>query len=284
VIYFITGTPGSGKSLCAVGRIRDYLAQGRPVATNMDIFPEKLLPRQHRGTVYRLPDFPTAADIQALPKVCDARQVKKFGALVLDECGMFLSSREWNAPGRKEFVDWLRMVRRWGYDVFIIVQDEESVDKQVRQALLEMRVVCRNWDRLMIPFVGRILKALTGIELHMPRFHSGTVQYAAMADLLIERWWYSGKEVQEGYDTAQIYSKDNSAPYSILSAWHVKGRHLPRVDWATLRRSWWARWLPALLGQCPWVPMLPVPSAFPQARPRRSPARQIYFPSWALDG
>ena len=35
-VYFITGKLGSGKSIAAVGKIRDYLNEGRAVATNLD--------------------------------------------------------------------------------------------------------------------------------------------------------------------------------------------------------------------------------------------------------
>ncbi|MFK4136821.1 zonular occludens toxin domain-containing protein, partial [Pseudomonas luteola] len=35
-VYFVTGKLGSGKSLVAVGKIRDYMIAGRRVATNLD--------------------------------------------------------------------------------------------------------------------------------------------------------------------------------------------------------------------------------------------------------
>ncbi len=36
-VNFLTGKLGSGKTLCVVGKIRDYLKQGRRVATNLDL-------------------------------------------------------------------------------------------------------------------------------------------------------------------------------------------------------------------------------------------------------
>jgi len=277
VIYFITGTLGSGKSLCAVGRIRDYLAAGRPVATNMDVYPWALMPSQHRGSVYRLPDWPSALDIAALPQVCDPRHEKKFGALVLDEAGMFLSSRGWNEQGRAEFVVWLRNARKKGWDVFLIVQDVESLDKQVRLALEEHLVICRRMDRWMVPFIGRLAKAVLGIDLKMPRVHVAAVKYA---DLLVERWWYDGREIQEGYDTGQVLQREGTYAYSILSAWHVKGRHLDVIDWRTFLRVWWFRWLPALLGQCAYIPRK---KKNEQVRPASRLVRDIYHPYWSLD-
>jgi len=275
VIYFVTGTLGSGKSLCAVGRIRDYLAAGRPVATNMDIYPWALMPPYHRGTVHRLPDWPTAPDIEALPNVCNPREEKKFGALVLDEAGMFLSSRAWNERGREQFVTWLRNARKKGWDVYLIVQDVDSLDKQVRDALEEHVVKCWRMDRWMMPFVGRAVKSLTGIELKMPRIHVAAVRYA---DMLVERWWYNGRDIQDGYDTGQVLQRQSTGAHSILSAWHVKGRYVDPIDWPLFFRVCWFRWLPALLGQCHYVPRVTT------VVPRRSvPTRNIYFPHFAID-
>jgi len=42
-VYFLTGKLGSGKTLCAVGKIRDYLEEGRAVATNLDLNLDELL-------------------------------------------------------------------------------------------------------------------------------------------------------------------------------------------------------------------------------------------------
>ncbi|HGS4937265.1 TPA: zonular occludens toxin domain-containing protein, partial [Vibrio parahaemolyticus] len=36
-VYFVTGKLGSGKTLTAVGKIREAFMRGVPVATNLDI-------------------------------------------------------------------------------------------------------------------------------------------------------------------------------------------------------------------------------------------------------
>jgi hypothetical protein len=41
--HFLTGKLGSGKNLCAVGRIKEYLRKGLTVATNMDLNLDQLI-------------------------------------------------------------------------------------------------------------------------------------------------------------------------------------------------------------------------------------------------
>ncbi|SEE79563.1 zonular occludens toxin domain-containing protein [Pseudomonas anguilliseptica] len=56
-VYFVTGKLGSGKSLVAVGKIRDYLSEGRRVATNLDLWLDEMF-TYHDQPAIRLPDKP----------------------------------------------------------------------------------------------------------------------------------------------------------------------------------------------------------------------------------
>lgn len=62
-VWVVTGKLGGGKTLGTLSRIQSYLNQGRAVATNIDVFPEKLInPDAKRSVLYRMPDKPTVAD------------------------------------------------------------------------------------------------------------------------------------------------------------------------------------------------------------------------------
>ncbi|WP_324293838.1 zonular occludens toxin domain-containing protein, partial [Vibrio parahaemolyticus] len=53
-VYFVTGKLGSGKTLTAVGKIREAFMRGVPVATNLDINLKEMLGRNKRNTrLYR---------------------------------------------------------------------------------------------------------------------------------------------------------------------------------------------------------------------------------------
>jgi len=62
-VYFVTGKLGSGKTLCCVGKIRDYMQQGRRVATNLDLRLEGIMSDQQRQSVLRVPDKPRLSDL-----------------------------------------------------------------------------------------------------------------------------------------------------------------------------------------------------------------------------
>jgi len=87
--WIIQGVRGEGKSLCAVGKIKEYMLRGRPVATNLDLFVDKFLPEDNATISYRLPDHPRLEDFELLPPAYDPKYKKEDmnGLLVLNELG-----------------------------------------------------------------------------------------------------------------------------------------------------------------------------------------------------
>ena len=64
--YVVTGELGTGKTLQAVAKIRDALQRGVPVATNIDLRVERLVGPHKSFKLTRLPDWPTAEDLERL--------------------------------------------------------------------------------------------------------------------------------------------------------------------------------------------------------------------------
>ena len=107
-VYFITGKLGSGKSLVAVGKIKDKLIQGCPVATNLNIRLDQLIGKKAKKTkLYRVPDKPTSADLEALGSGNNTYDDSKNGLIVLDECGTWFNARSWQDKDRQKLLDWL---------------------------------------------------------------------------------------------------------------------------------------------------------------------------------
>jgi len=73
--FAVTGKKRSGKGLFCAGLIRDALREGRRVATNMDIFPEHLVSPHNKTCFIRLPDHPTAQDMNALGQGYEGNEV-----------------------------------------------------------------------------------------------------------------------------------------------------------------------------------------------------------------
>lgn len=114
-VYFVTGKLGSGKSLSAVGRIREYMKQGRRVATNLDIYPDKLLHRNNREVLSRLPDKPRIEDLELLGtgdgKPLSDYDESRFGLLVLDEMASWFNARGWADKSRHAVIEWFLHAR-----------------------------------------------------------------------------------------------------------------------------------------------------------------------------
>ncbi|WP_051215883.1 zonular occludens toxin domain-containing protein [Ferrimonas futtsuensis] len=211
-VFIVTGKLGSGKSLVCVGKIRDYLNQGRMVATNLDLYLENLVnPFAKNTRVYRVPDKPVSADLMALPTPYEGEyDENKTGLLVLDECGTWFNSRNYKDADRKGLNDLLLHIRKMGWDVMLIIQHFKMLDSQAREALGEQVVTCRRSDRLPIPglsFVARVI----GFELKLPKMHLAAVTYGTgMGAIRVGSWLYRGVELYRAYDTRQIFSDGRS--------------------------------------------------------------------------
>lgn len=229
-VYFVTGKLGSGKTLTAVGKIREALLRGVPVATNLDINLKEMLGRDKRNTrLLRLPDKPSVDDLTLLGSANKSYDVTKDGLIVLDECGTWFNSRTWNDKGRQKLIDHLLHIRKLGWDVIFIVQDIAVVDKQARLTLAEHTVFCRRLDRMQIPFISTLVWILTlgQLRVPMPKLHVGIVKYGDnLNSLTVDKWMLWGTDLYSSYDTKQMFrSNYESGVYSILPPWYTHGRY-----------------------------------------------------------
>ncbi len=229
-VYFVTGKLGAGKSLVSVGRIRDAFFRGAPVATNLDINLHFMLGRHKKNTrLYRVPDKPCLADLEALGKGNTTYDESKNGLLVLDECGTWFNSRTWNDKSRQEVINWFLHARKLGWDIIFIVQDISIVDKQARLALAEHTVFCRRLDRMQIPLISTAIRVLSlgQLRLKLPRLHIGIVKYGDNAQsLTVDKWHLWGKDLYASYDTKQAFSDHyEHGTYSVLPSWYTHGRY-----------------------------------------------------------
>ena len=91
-----------------MGRIRDLLAEGRAVATNLDLDLEKLCgPKAKTPRVVRLPDKPTVAHLDSLGRGNESYDETKNGGIFLDEVSQLLNARNWQDKRQQDVIDWL---------------------------------------------------------------------------------------------------------------------------------------------------------------------------------
>jgi hypothetical protein len=221
-VYIVQGKLGTGKSKYAVGKLREALLQGRRCATNLNINMEHLVGPMNRATVIRVPDKPTAEQLDAIGHGNpDSYDEERNGVMVLDELGSWLNSRQFQDKNRAAMIDWLIHARKKGWDCYLIVQHADMIDKQVRSALAEYMVRCIRADKIRIPMVGGFL----GKYGRLPRMHIAKIGLADIPGVSIDQEWFRGDHLHAAYDTRQIFKDEpDAAPFSYLSAWHLKGR------------------------------------------------------------
>ncbi|MGO4378012.1 zonular occludens toxin domain-containing protein [Pseudoduganella sp. RAF19] len=253
-VYAITGKLGSGKGKAAIDQIRRYLRAGKRVATNCDLFLEHLMPERDRSSVIRIPDKPSAVDLYMIgsgnrfvqfepvlkygrdaitatapsPLLLDGFDEAHNGALVLDECGSWLNTRNFQDKGRADLLEWAIHARKYGWDVFFLMQNITQVDKQLRDSLLEYVVRLNRLDRMKVPVVSGALKLLTAsaTDGNLPRLHIGVVRLGAGPDgLVADRWVFRGDDLNRAYSTTQVFSESYPhGTHSLLSAWHLSAK------------------------------------------------------------
>lgn len=246
-VYIVTGKLGNGKTLVSVGRIRDKLLAGCIVATNLDLNLSAMCGEMSRNCrVIRLPDKPSADDLHAIGNANPTYDEARNGLLVLDECGTWFNSRNWQDKSRKAVNDWFLHARKLGWDVMLIVQDVDLIDSQARMAIAEHTVFCRRLDNLHLPIIGTIYKVLTGARLRLPRVHVGKVVYGiSEQDPLSDRWVYRGTSFFSMYDTKQAFLADYPhGVFTVLPPWYTVGRYRRPRDWEFIMRMtkiYWRR-------------------------------------------
>jgi len=258
-VYAITGKLGTGKGKCGIRQLREYLKAGRRVATNCDVFLDKLMPLHDRSTVIRLPDKPKPTDLYMIgsgnkfvefqpnvkivggelvgdapeqqPKLLKGFDESENGALILDECGSWLNTRDFQDKGRAAMLEWVIHARKYGWDIFFIMQNISQVDKQLRDSVLEYVVRMNRLDRMKIPVVSAAIKGLTAgaSNGNLMRCHIAVVRLGCNPmGLVADRWVFRGDDLNDAYNTAQVFTdKYPHGTHSLLSRWHLEGYKSP---------------------------------------------------------
>lgn len=237
-VYAVTGKLGSGKSLYSVFKIQQYLFQKRRVAANFDVNISKLLhPTNKTANVCRLPDMPSADDIKALgrgdgmPDDSDFYDESRFGVIVLDEAALWLNSHDYKKNGRRELFDLFILIRKMCWDVYILIQNIDVLDTQLRKSICEHVVYLMRLDRIKLPGISQLGFILTlGFwSGHLPRMHHAVIRYGYGANApRVGSEQFRGTSLYGAYNTRQKFYEVSQieGTYSILPPWYVR-RRLP---------------------------------------------------------
>lgn len=219
---FLEGVRGSGKSKIAVAEIQTYLKANKRVATNLDINLSLIAPGT-KSEFVRVPDIPRSIDFESLGKAYpeldpdnpDTYDENKFGLIVIDELLVSFNSRSWNDPDRLKLVSWMVQSRKLGWRLWLICQDVDAVDKQLRETLLQEIWACRSGKNFFSsPVLGKLLNLFISpiIRISAPLgFHICNVYTGKRKDKihLAQTFFFKRYDLHSYYKTAQTFTPDN---------------------------------------------------------------------------
>jgi len=155
-ITLVTAPPGGGKSYYAIRRVVDALMEGKPVAGNVELDEDWVRKIVRRNWVLWLRPFKRrefikhaadryhfTEDLEELFRLRLEGKGESRGRMVLDEAHNWMNARSWSAEDRKAIVKFFSQHRKLGWDIDLIAQHAEMIDKQVRN-LCEYVVYLRN--------------------------------------------------------------------------------------------------------------------------------------------
>lgn len=199
MIWFYSGTPGSGKSLHVAKDIYFKLRQGKTIIGNMIINQDALKHKSKGKYIYvndseLTPDYLFDYDKKHHKKGKEGQTL-----VIIDECQRLFGAREWNAKGRADWNYFFQMHRHCGYNCILISQFDRLVDRQIR-SLFEYEIKHRKVNNF--GFMG----ALLGLFCMSPVF------------VCVESWYgvkeITGKEFFRGkrklyrlYDSYETFDK-----------------------------------------------------------------------------
>jgi len=238
--FALVGKKGTGKSKNAVRIMRDdYLLHGRTVATNLDVDLLAMFGPLSKKTVVRVPDKPSAFDLESAGTGNALYDESRNGGLFLDELGTWLNSRSFADKTRAGILDFMAHARKHGWDTFYIMQNVLQIDKQVRESFLEFTTRHTRFDKVRIPIFGGLIGLLFGSRFsYLPRFHTAVTRLGtASTEIKTDSIMFRGDDLHACYDTRQVFREDYPhGTHSLLSPWHLKGRFMSAPV-----PSWWRR-------------------------------------------
>lgn len=211
MIAVVEGPPGAGKSYYAVRKVAQALLAGKIVATNVELaddLGEQLARRNPWRRISKARTSAKAKEIRSrlwqtdsldeLFRLRLAGRGESRGVMVLDEAHSWMNARSWGKEDREAIVKWFTRHRKLGWDVYLISQDAEMIDKQVR-GLAEYVVALRNLRKAKVH----------GIPVSPVNLFVAVWRWHAIGSTVVKREAYMLGADRRLYDTYQLLFGDD---------------------------------------------------------------------------
>lgn len=200
MIYLYSGTPGSGKSLDIAHRIYWALRTGNKyVICNFNVNLDSIK-HCHKDNFVYIDNSKMNPDVlMKISKEYFKNHKFKEGKifLIIDECQLLFNAREWNTKGRAEWLSFYTQHRKLGFDVFLVAQFDQMIDKQIR-SLIEYQYIHRKVSNF--GFGGKLINAFAGGKL----FVSVKVWYP-LGEKIGSEFFKASKKYYSIYDTYNTF-------------------------------------------------------------------------------
>lgn len=206
MIYLLTGTPGSGKSLHMACYIYHWLRSGHTCIANFDINVSAI--KGCKGNfVYLDNEYLTPQNLVNISR--EYFKNHKFGEgklrVFIDECQILHNARSWQESGRNSWVKFYSQHRKYGFDIFLVAQFDRMLDRQIR-SLVEYEIIHRKITNFGL--IGQITRLFT---LGRPTFVAVKVWYP-MQERVSSEFFTAHKKYYSLYDTYNTFEEFTTAP------------------------------------------------------------------------
>lgn len=211
MIYFFSGTPGSGKSLDMARCILNDLRFNHPVIVNFDIsLPKRFKKKENLLHCFNDDGITVEYLVNFSQEYFKSHHFKESAISVyLDECQLMFNARTWNEKGRSEWLKFFTNHRHLGFDIILAAQFDRMIDRQIR-SLFEYEVIHRKVNSMGLKgLFFRVLFVSPTLFLKL------TYYYPLREKLHTEFYRYnkSWAKIYDSYSTNFVRKKtDESAP------------------------------------------------------------------------
>lgn len=224
MIYFYSGTPGSGKSYHVAEDIRKALLKGELVISNFPVNLDFLPPDKRnrfifvdnnellnnaylrridkkRITEYSYIDGLVSLSQQFFDRNSKGQIIERQALIVLDEAQIIFNPREWNRNDRLSWIEFFRLHRHLGYDIIVCSQDDVAIDKQIR-GIFQTEVVHKNLRNYNT--VSWLLSFIFGGNFFI-RIYRNYAQRIRKDAVLKKEFRKPSKKIFDFYDTTMLF-------------------------------------------------------------------------------
>lgn len=169
MISLYSGTPGSGKSLDVARLIYYRIKLGKTVLANFPVDTDRIKGK-HKGTFVYI-DNEELTPARLIDFAMEKPRKENELLLIIDEAQILFNTREWGKSNRKTWNTFFTQHRKLGYDIIMVSQFDQMLDKQIR-ALFEYEFIhrkitnygLRGW--FLAPFLGSFIKVQYWYPVH----------------------------------------------------------------------------------------------------------------------